>query len=334
MKFIKPFLLVLLLLTQPLTAREQVNINLSNLAIDDFIKLIGKITNTNILVNHKVNGTVNLVTTAPVYDDEVMGILISVLEAKGYTLIKNGSIYEVVRSTEAAKHNVQVVSPGKRTSGNMMVTQAVNVQGENVDVVAAKVRYLISKTAKLMTMKESNTMLITDYPANIETIKSVVDDLNVNRTKTMKVIPVEYADLKLLNTQIAEIAKNIFNQKVETEQVTVMLNKEINALILIGKAQNVARLESIVTDLDKEQNLNEVVQIFNLKNSDAKSVLTSLNEIVSKQTYADPSMKPNVSANEEINSIIMVGSPTVIKGLKHIIEELDKEKYQVYVQAR
>ena len=84
-------LLLALLGTQLLTAREQVNINLSNLAIEDFIKLIAKVTEKNILVNHKINGTVNLVTSTPVYDDEVMGILISVLETKGFTLVQNGS---------------------------------------------------------------------------------------------------------------------------------------------------------------------------------------------------------------------------------------------------
>ncbi len=334
MRFIKAMLLVALLGTQLLTAREQVNINLSNLAIDDFIKLIAKVTEKNILVNHKINGTVNLVTSTPVYDDEVMGILISVLETKGFTLVQNGSIYEVVRSTEAAKANVHVIDPGKRAWGSIMVTQAIPVRGENVDVVAAKVRYLISKTAKLMTMKESNTMLVTDYPANIETIKRVVNDITGTATQTMRIVPVQHADVKQLHAQIVEIAKTLFNPKVETDTVTVLFNKDITSLILIGNRANIEELETIVAKLDKEQNLEEEVQIFNLKNSDAKNVLASLTEIVSKQTYADPTMKPNISANEEINSIILVGNPSVIKGLRHIIEELDKEKYQVYVQAR
>jgi general secretion pathway protein D len=63
-------------------------------------------------------------------------------------------------------------------------------------------------------------------------------------------------------------------------------------------------------------------------------VLKSLNDIVAKQTFSDPTMKPNISANEEINAIIIVGDPTIIKGMRYIIDELDKEKYQVYVQAR
>ena len=334
MKSIKTFLFVLLIGSQLLMAREQVNINFSNLAIDDFIKLIGKITKTNILVNDRVNGTVNLITTTPVYDDEVMGILISVLESKGFTLVRNGSVFEVVRSTEAAKYNVRVVQPGKRTWGNMMVTQAIPVESENVDIVAAKIRYLISKTAKLMTMKESNVMLVTDYPANIETIKKVVKDLNANKSKVMKIVPVQHADLKQLNLKINEVAKNLFNPQIDTEQVNIMASGEINALILIGKEANVKKLESVIAELDREQNLDEEVQIIELKNAAAKNVLASLTEIVSKQTYTDPSLKPNISANEEINSVILVGNPSVIKGLRHIIDELDKEKYQVYVQAR
>ena len=38
--------------------------------------------------------------------------------------------------------------------------------------------------------------------------------------------------------------------------------------------------------------------------------------------------------SEEINAIIAVGEPSIIKGIKVIIDALDKEKYQVYVQAR
>ena len=129
-----------------------------------------------------MTGSVDFVSTAPIYDDELMGILVSVLESKGFTLIRDGSIYEIVRSTEAAKHNAQVVTQGKRLYGSLMVTQAIEVKGENVDVVAAKIRYLISKTAKLMTMKESNILLITDYPKNIETIKKVIKDIDTNNT--------------------------------------------------------------------------------------------------------------------------------------------------------
>ena len=314
--------------------RAQVNVNFANLEINDFIKLISKITNKNILINNKINGTVNFVSTAPVYDDELIGILVSVLESKGFTLIKKGSLYEVVRLTEAAKHNAEVVRAGKKLYGSLMVTQSIKVAGENVDVVAAKVRYLISKTAKLMTMKESNTLLITDYPRNIETIKRVIKDIDTNNKAIVKIIPIKYTEVKKLQVRLIDISKSLFNAKVASQKVKIILDDNINGIIVVGLQKNVRKIEKLVKKLDVESSVSKSVQIFELKNSDAKSVLASLNDILSKQVFADPAMKPNISASEEINAIIIIGEPIVIKGIKIIIDELDKEKYQVYVQAR
>jgi len=200
--------------------------------------------------------------------------------------------------------------------------------------VAAKVRYLISKTAKLMTMKESNTILVTDYPKNIETIKKVIGDIASNSETIVKVVDIKHTNIKKLQTKLAAIAKSIFNEKVESEKVQIILDDNINALIFIGSKKNVSKLEELVKKLDVEASANNQVQIFPLKNSDAKAVLTTLTEILKGQTFADPTMKPNISSNEEINAIIAIGDPLIIKGLKLIIDELDKEKYQVYVQAR
>ncbi|MEA2100521.1 MAG: secretin N-terminal domain-containing protein [Campylobacterota bacterium] len=333
MRLIRNFLLVSVLVFS-LSAREQVNVNFSNLQIHDFIKLISKITNKNILINHKVNGTVDFISTTPIYDDELIGILISVLESKGYTLVKKGSLYEVVRSTDVAKHNTSVMKEGTRVGGSLMVTQAIRVQDENVDIVAAKIRYLISKTAKLMTMKESNTILVTDYPKNIETIKKVIKDLVADKQIIVKVIKIEKTEAKQLQIKLVDIIKSMFNEKISSQKTKVILDENINSLLVVGNTLNVTKIEKLIKKLDVESNVNNGVKIFELKNSDAKSVLKSLNEIISKQVYKDPSMKPNVSASEEINAIIAIGDPLIVKGIKMIIDELDKEKYQVYVQAR
>ncbi|SFV70780.1 General secretion pathway protein D / Type II secretion outermembrane pore forming protein (PulD) [hydrothermal vent metagenome] len=333
MKFIKVTVLIVAL-SMTLFAREQVNVSFSDLAINDFIKLISKVTHKNILINNRINGKVNFVSTTPIYDDELMGILISVLESKGYTLVQDGSIYQVVRSSEAAKHNVKVVSSHKNPSGSLMVTQTIKIHNENVDVVAAKIRYLISKTAKLMTMRESNTILITDYPKNIETIKEVIRSLEVKKEQVVEIYPLQNTEAKKLQSKINVVARTIFNTKVVSENVKILVDENINGIILVGEKKNVDKLVKLIKKLDVESSVNKSVQIFELKNSDAKAVLKTLNSIVSKQKYSDPSLKPSLSASDEINAIIVVGDPVIIKGIKLIIDELDKEKYQVYVQAR
>jgi general secretion pathway protein D len=317
-----------------LFGREQVNVNFSNLRVNDFIKLVSKITHKNILLNNKINGTVNFVSTTPIYDDELLGLLVSVLESKGYTLIQNGSIYQVVRSSEAAKHNVKVTRPNQGISGALMVTQAIKVKGENVDIVAAKIRYLISKTAKLMTMKESNTILLTDYPKNIQTIKEVIKDINRNAEMVVKVIYIHHTEAKKLQSRINDIAKSVFNTKIVSENVKVILDDNINGIIVVGNPKNTEKIAKLIKKLDVESKVNKTVDIFPLKNSDAKATLATLNAIIAKQKFADPALKPNITSSDEINAIIIIGEPSIVKGIKMIIDELDKEKYQVYVQAR
>lgn len=334
MRFISRVLVVIVALSTLVLAREKVNISFQKLPIDDFIKLTAEITHKNILVNYKINGTVDLITSSAVYDDEVMGILISVLESKGYTLVENGSVYEIVRSTEAAKHNVKVVTKDGPLGGSLMVTQAIEVKYENVDIVAAKVRYLISKTAKLMTMKETNTLLVTDYPDNIKTIRKVIDDIASENEKIVESVIIKHADLKQLSAQLTLIAKSIFNVKVESDTVQIMTNDGINAIVIVGIRKNVDKLKDLIEKFDKAQTISQRVQVINLKNSDAKEVMTTLSDIITKKKYADPTLKPDISMNEGINSIIIVGEPQVIEGLKIIISELDREKYQVYVKSR
>jgi general secretion pathway protein D len=317
-----------------LQAREQVNVSFSDLELNDFIKVISSITKKNILVNHRLTGQVNFVSTSPIYEDELMEILVSVLESKGFTLVPNGSMYEVVRSTEAAQHNVRVAGQNKKLYGSLMVTQDIEVTSNNVDAVAAKIRHLISKSAKLVTMKESNVLLITDYPNNIETIKKVIKKIDTDSQAIVKIIPVTKAAAKSIQTKLADIAVSLFNETVETQKVKIILDENVNGIIVVGIEKNVAMIEALIKKLDVESNVSTGVRIFNLKNSDAKTVLASLNEIISKQVFANPELKPNVSMNEEINAIIAIGEPNIIKGIKLIIDELDREKYQVYVQAR
>jgi general secretion pathway protein D len=317
-----------------LQAREQVNVSFSDLELNDFIKVISNITKKNILVNHRLTGQVNFVSTSPIYEDELMEILVSVLESKGFTLVPNGSMYEVVRSTEAAQHNVRVAGQNKKLYGSLMVTQDIEVTSNNVDAVAAKIRHLISKSAKLVTMKESNVILLTDYPNNIETIKKVIKKIDTDNQAIVKVIPVTKAAAKSIQVKLADIAVSLFNETVETQKVKIILDENVNGIIVVGIEKNVAIVEALIKKLDVESNVSTGVRIFNLKNSDAKTVLASLNEIISKQVFANPELKPNVSMNEEINAIIAIGEPSIIKGIKLIIDELDREKYQVYVQAR
>ena len=80
MKWIK----ILLILTLTLSARE-IELNFQNLEISDFVKMVAKITNKNILITTPLRGKVNFISVKPVNENEIYDILLNILQSKGYT---------------------------------------------------------------------------------------------------------------------------------------------------------------------------------------------------------------------------------------------------------
>jgi general secretion pathway protein D len=56
--------------------------------------------------------------------------------------------------------------------------------------------------------------------------------------------------------------------------------------------------------------------------------------MISKNIYDNPNLKPIISLDDELNALIVKASYEDMNDIKILIEELDKEKAQVYVQAK
>ena len=316
--------------------QEIVNISLSNIEIKKLIELFSKIEKKNILIPNEIRGKITFVSSAPVYKNEIFEILLNVLDSKGYTIVKDGNFLKVVRLVEATRNNLQVYKPKDYIKSNgEMITKQVTLKNVSVNIVASKIRQFLSRTGRLVTIKENNTMFISDYPKNIKTIQRVANLIEKDREKVVNVLEIKHAKLRDIYSQALQISKNLFNQSIPYNRINILQNKELNSLVIIGLKQNVKKLEKELIKLDKEKIKEaQITKIITLKNIDAKSAFTTLSQVIAKRKYKDISNKPNISYSKEINAIILIGKPEVIEPLKMTLKELDKEKYQVYVQAK
>jgi len=346
-KTVTTLLLTALLLTSTIEAKEKiyvvdeqeiVNINFSDLEVQDFIELVSNILNKNILFHQKIRGKVEFLSTTPVYKDDIFDILLTVLEQKGYTLIDKGNFFELVRTSEASKSNLPIYSPEQKgyLRNQQMITQNIHIDKENVDIVASKIRHLISKSAKLITIKENNSFLITDFPSNIKTLKKAIDIIQENLTYDVKFIQMKYVDVNTIVNDLNRIVRKIFNEKITNEKVEVIPNKNANTLIVVGLQKNIKKIENLVLkmDVDKNEEFEQVIEVIALKHSEAKKVAGIVNAVSARKRYAKPTDKPTITADEDNNALIMIGASSELENIKDLIKEIDKEKQQVFVKAR
>ena len=316
-------------------AKEQININFKDLEIKDFIKVTSKIINKNILMTTKIKGKIDFISNKPVYKEDLLNLLIYVLESKGYTIVDNNGILRVIRLTDVSKYNAPVYNNKKDIKEYQMVTEVFNIEHTNVDYVSSKIRHLISKSAKLVTDKESNAIVLTDFVSNINTVKKVISYIAKDAKKTIEIIKLKNIKGAAALADLKSVAKNVFDEKILKEKVAILLNKDTNSIMFVGTKKNVAFLVDYLKGIDIEDSLvQKIVKVIYLKNAESKSVIKILNGIIAKKIYKDKNDRPFASTDDESNSIILMGPKNEISYFTQLIEELDVDRPQVYVNAR
>ncbi len=358
---------------------DTVKINFKNLKIVDFINMVAHITGKNILIGQNVQGTVDFVSVKPVPKENIYDLLIKVLSTKGYTINDTGNGFlQVIRSADAPKS-----APPQYGQAEIPEVQTVVIPVENLNVrtILRQVNFLLSKYGKITLSYESNSVVVTDYPDNIQTIKNLIRKLDNGTVKpNAQFVMLHNADAKTVLPKVQKLASAMFDNKIQTQKVSVFADDASNAIVLIGAAKNVRRLIPKIRRMDKSnETVDKHMEIIYVKNADAAEIVKTLEKLLSDKSFArstrqqgsqttfaktqpnpvrtgknipkrgvQPTLvthneplpgvsgknKPTVTVDTELNAVVVYATDREIREIKSVIEELDVERQQVYVQAR
>lgn len=161
------------------------------------------------------------------------------------------------------------------------------------------------------------------------------DEININ-FKDIKVddlikITSKITKRNILVTQIInEKVDYIPTQKITKENLFDILETTLKEKGYFLLDENGVLKVKKVEIIKEEEQFTEVI---GLKNVDGVNIIKILDDIVNKK-YINKPTKPFVSLDLESNSLVVMASKDELKQIKSLIQELDKEKAQVYVQAK
>ena len=345
MKFSKIALGALLLLSTQAQA-QKVNINFSNLSVNDFVKMVGKITGKNILIDGEIKGKINFVANKEgVEKDELIPLLNAILETKKMTLVNKGSYYQVVKSLTAPGLGLPV-SSNINTGGRTMKTVIFQLSNVNAAVIRTKIKPLLHKSAKVVSFKKNNLLSVTAYPSTLRSIKALIDKIENKQAKTSKIVRLQNARVKDIFPNIQSMSKSLFPQDIVSEKVDVMQDISGNSIILVGNDRNVQRLEQYIAQLDFEGEGDiQKMHVISLSNSNVEEMEKILSKIVPQMTGSNttpggvgkggkPIQKAVIASDLERNALIVLANAEQYQNILATIQQLDVEKSQVYIQAK
>ena len=231
------------------TTTDEVKINFKDLKIVDFIKMVSKITGKNILISQKVNGTVDYVSVKPIKKDQIFALLKDILQSKGYTLrdTRNGFL-KVIKSSDAAKSAPPMYGESDINEVESVVIPIYNL---NVRTILRQVNFLLSRYGRISISNENNAIVVTDYPENIKTIKRIIDRLDQDQNSGVYFVTLKNAQAKNVYQKARKLVNAMFNNRIQTQKVTLFSDDASNSIVLVGNKDNIAKIEPYIRKMDK-----------------------------------------------------------------------------------
>jgi general secretion pathway protein D len=343
MRLTKWLLAALLVTGVALHAKEErVDVNFRDLSVKDFVEMVGKITNKNILINSDLKGKVNFVSTTPIKKSSLIPLANSILASKGLTLVDQGDFYMVVKLNEAASEGLPVGTD--IGTSETMKTVMIPLKYSNASVIRAKIKPLLQKGAKVISFKENNMLAITANPKTLRAVKKVIDAIEKKADKKSAFIPLKHASIKDVYPNVVNMAKKLFPKTVESEQVDIFKDDATNTIILVGKASNIKKMTDYIRRLDKQgESTTQKMYVIPLKNSNVEEMQKILSQLVSQMNSMTPGKprkdgkppkKAMVVSDIERNALVVLADGDQIKNIRQTIRRLDVPKPQVYVKAK
>ncbi|WP_349573241.1 type II secretion system secretin GspD [Azotobacter salinestris] len=316
--------------------------------ISEFIASIGKLTGKTIVMDPRVKGKVSISTPKSVTKEELYEIFLVQLGVNGYSVINVGKdILKVIPQQGAKLEGIEVQGGGAtlpRTS-EKIVTRVVQVQNVDVAALVPILRPLVDNQSGIITpYPASNVILITDREANVRRLLEVIERVDKADSDDTEIIWLQNASApEVSETLTALIREQTKGSEGSRLMPIVKADARTNSLLIRADESNREYLRQVIKELDSEVQTDNNTRVHYLKYAKAEDLAAVLEKISGTISEEEGKAPPesagtnqnaiHIKAHEATNSIVMSGSPRIIRDLGQLIEQLDIRRAQVLVEA-
>ncbi|QLG89510.1 type II secretion system secretin GspD [Chitinibacter bivalviorum] len=273
---------------------EKVMLNFVNSDIETTVKAISLISGKNFIVDPRVKGTINIVSTQPVSKDLVYPILQSALRQAGYSTIQSNGVIKIQPEADSKALSNKTLVRGENASGEQIITQIFNLNNESANQMSTMLRPLASPNSLISAYQSgsSNTIVITDYADNVRRLARIID--NIDQPKNSEIFTI-----KLLHASALDVAQNIARLMPEVSvqnsasalptpdgvrRSIVVPDPRGNRLMIRAlNAAQTSQLRNLISQLDEAATNDSTINVIYLRNAEATKLAATLKGLLTGQ---------------------------------------------------
>lgn len=268
---------------------DTVTLNFVNADIESVVKAVSEITGRNFILDPKIKGTINIISSRPVARSLVYPTLLSALRLQGVTAVEGNGITKLVLEVDAKMHGSDVVE-GRVGGGDRLTTQVITLRYESAAQMVTVLRPLITPNNTIAAFPGSNAIVITDYAENLRRIEKIVASLDQAPAGEPMLVTLKYASAldvvplvqRLLGAEATTAAAGAqVPPGADTQRVTIVADPRSNSVMLRSEnSARAARVKALVEQLDTPGRPGGNMFIVYLKNAEAARVAQTLRALM------------------------------------------------------
>lgn len=321
--------------TSQVVAQAEQILNYRDADIRVFIDDIAQITGRSFIIDPRVRGKVNVVSSSSLSQEGVFQTFLSALRVNGVTVVPTASgAFKIVPDDVAA----QDAGPVDKTRvGDQLLTRVFRLRFADPLAVQAAAKPFIFKNGRTFARKGMPIVIVTDYADNLARIEQLVASMDVDQS-VIRTIVLENTSA----SEMAEIALNLSTQPgfedAARQTLTAIPVESSNTLILRGQAEVMDTFLPIIRDLDANNASRGDLRVVYLRNATAERILPMLETITRSIAQAAPNTAATagdvtVSAYAGANAVVINAAAEMQQKLAKVIRMLDIPRAQVLVEA-
>lgn len=324
-------------------ADEHWQINLKNADINAFISQVADITGKGFVVDPRVKGKVNVISSEPMSEDAVYELFLSVLQVQGFAAVPAGDVTLIIQQNEVKQAGRQVVDKADPDSQEMLTKVIAITNTPALDLVPI-LRPLVAKYGHLAGVKSANALIISDHAANIRRIEQIIQRLDKTGNEELEVVQLREAWVGNVVTMLQNLDPNRVSQKGSAGKggtagsLRIVADERSNRLIIKGEKTARARIRALIEELDQPSYFAGSAQVIRLQYADATKMAEMLKNILADASATadgknEAKGKAGVHADEDLNALVIRAEPSLMQEIQELVASLDVRRAQVLIES-
>lgn len=280
-----------------------------NADIADVIKAISELTGKNFIVDPNVRGKITIIAPTRITVAEAYKAFLSALAINNLAVVPGDGFYKIKQARSAQRDNIETFAGAYYPTSDQMITRIIKLKYVSAEEINKQVRMLTSTQGEIYAYGPTNSLIISDYGANIDRVVKILEQLDTQGfEERMEVIRIRYArakDIEDLLSKIIDKDNNSssrggvprFRRTTPSSSTSstgsevysvVVADERTNSIIVVGNRSGIQKIKQLISRLDFRLRPEDQggVFVYYVKHSEAEQIANTLNGIASESKKA------------------------------------------------